>query len=86
MQVLSTKQFRRDLVRLGTTDSKKVTKKIQQLPQFPKTPQLNIKKMKNKDDIFRLRVGDVRVLFSYDKKRQILILTQAQYRGSIYKD
>ncbi len=86
MQVLSTKRFRQDLIRLGAADSKKVAKKIQQLSLFPKSPQLNIKKMKNKNDIFRLRVGDIRVLFSYDKKRQMLILTQAKYRGSIYKD
>ncbi len=72
----------KSLNKIATSDAKKILKKLEILATFsPQTK--NIKKMKNvAEQVYRLRVGDMRVLFAVDKK--IIWLLEVGYRGSIY--
>lgn len=48
----------------------------------------DVKKMKGEENLYRLRVGDVRLLFELNEKNSTITLvcvTQADSRGQIYK-
>ena len=44
-----------------------------------------VRKLKGYDDMFRLRVGDYRVIYSVDDTRLIVILLKVGHRGDIYR-
>jgi len=48
-------------------------------------PEGDIKLLKGKDNIYRLRVGDYRVTFSIDHVQEEIIIRTADNRGDIYK-
>jgi mRNA interferase RelE/StbE len=48
-------------------------------------PQGDIKKLKGMDEIYRLRVGDLRILFEKNDKELIIIVIDIGNRGQIYK-
>lgn len=72
----------KSLGKIASSDVKKVLKKIEVLESFsPETR--NIKKMKSVvNSVYRLRIGDIRVLFEINKK--IIWVLEVGYRGSIY--
>ena len=46
----------------------------------------NVKKMVGKDDnYYRLRVGDIRVLFWVEEDLKVIWITDVGFRGAIYK-
>ncbi len=62
-----------------------VAKKLLVLAENPDASHLDTKKMQGVDDIFRLRVGKIRVLYRrYDSQLLILVI-EIGYRGDIYK-
>ena len=46
---------------------------------------LNIKKLKNKDNIFRVRKGDLRVIYQIDKSGEIIIIAVDRRNEDTYK-
>ena len=72
----------KSLDKIFTLDTKKVLKKLNILKNFSQHTR-NIKKMKNVvGHVYRLLIGDLRVLFEKDK--QIIWILEVGYRGSIY--
>ena len=62
----------------------KVTRKIELLADF-KTLN-NVKKMKSKSgDFYRLRVGDIRVIFRIPEGTKIIWVVDVGFRGLIYR-
>jgi mRNA interferase RelE/StbE len=58
---------------------KRIVKSIVELPKG------DIKKLKGMDEIYRLRVGDFRVLFEKNDQELIIIVIDVGNRGQIYK-
>lgn len=50
------------------------------------TKGLNIKKLKDREDIFRVRKGDLRVIFRRDKSNEIFILSLEKRSEKTYKN
>ena len=48
-------------------------------------PQGDIKPMRGERNVYRLRVGDFRVLFTIDADSDIILVTRIAPRGKIYK-
>lgn len=48
-------------------------------------PEGDIKKLKGLNDVYRLRVGDIRVLFEKNDKEFVIIIIDIGNRGQIYK-
>jgi mRNA-degrading endonuclease RelE of RelBE toxin-antitoxin system len=46
---------------------------------------LDIKKLKDRDDIFRVRVRDLRIIYRIDPKEKIVILAIARRNEKTYK-
>ena len=48
--------------------------------------ELDIKKLKGEwKDFFRLRIGNIRIIFRIDKEKDELIIFEIDYRGGVYK-
>jgi len=77
-------QARKQLKKLHPNDRKRVLAKIELLVKNPRNQSLNIKKLVNTKNSFRLRTGDVRAIFEIEIKIRIIYIWDIDYRGSIY--
>ena len=49
------------------------------------TTGLDIKKLKDRNDIFRVRIGDIRIIYRTDPKEKIVVLTIARRNEKTYQ-
>jgi len=49
------------------------------------TANFNVKKLKGRDDIFRVRKGNIRIIYRLDKNGKIFILTIERRKENTYK-
>ena len=62
-------------------DAERIRKKILDL----KNPfALKPKKLKGSEDVFRLRIGDYRILFFIDEEMKIVTVSKIDKRGRVY--
>ena len=68
---------------------KKVRTRIQDhiriLSENPRHPELDIKRFHAEPDLYRLRVGDYRVLYSVKDDLFLIIIVKIGSRGDVYK-
>ena len=50
------------------------------------TSSFNIKKLKGRDDIFRIRKGNLRIIYRFNDKKQIYILAIERKNENTYKN
>lgn len=74
-----TKKAEKFIKKQDTNTQKRIIKAILELPKG------DIKKLKGIDDVYRLRIGDFRVLFEKDDDKFIIIVIDVGNRGQIYK-
>ena len=70
------------IVKLPRTEKERVLKAIYQLPEGNDVRELKGKKNKG---VFRLRVGDYRIIYTIDNGKLIIHVIDAGNRGDIYK-
>lgn len=70
--------------RLPNIEKEKVITEIKKLTKDPYGASLNIKKLVNTRRSYRLRVGDIRVIYEIDQKSQTVYIQEIGYRGQIY--
>ncbi|MBU1111011.1 hypothetical protein KKB83_05355 [Patescibacteria group bacterium] len=72
---------------LHPCDANKVTRALDKLGEYFSTTQdiPNLKKLSAKRHAWRLRLGNVRILFYQNEKQQWLEVYKVGYRGGIYK-
>ena len=66
--------------KLPFKDRKRIIDAISKLPLDG-----DIKAMKNNDKLYRLRVGDYRIIYTIDKGKLTVYVVDAGNRGQIYK-
>lgn len=62
--------------------SRRIRSKVDQLASDPGSLANNVKRLKRSDDLFRLRVGDWRVIYTEDLL--VLLVLRIASRGSAY--
>ena len=72
------------LKRLHINDRKRILGKLEALSKNPQSSSLDIRKLANTKNSFRLRSGDVRAIFEIEKTKKIIYVWDIDYRGSIY--
>lgn len=77
-------QTQKQLKKLHPNDKKRVLAKVKLLAKNPRNQSLNIRKLANTKNSFRLRTGDVRVVFEIEIKARVIYIWDIDYRGSIY--
>jgi len=66
-------------------DKDRLFNEISKLSYNPRNSELDIKLLKNKDGIWRLRVGSYRVLYSIFDDVVVVLVLDIGNRGDIYK-
>jgi mRNA interferase RelE/StbE len=82
-----TKQSLKDLSKLNKSQAQIILNKIEVIGKDPHRKNNNIKPLKGYDDkVFRLRVGDLRVIYEIIDSKLVIKVIKVQPRGSVYND
>lgn len=79
------KSARKEFERLPVKLRAKVTEALQLLAQNPYSELLKIKKMKGAADLYRVRLGDYRILYELRKKRLVVVVIKIGHRREVYR-
>ncbi len=77
-KVVLKKRAKKFIDRLPQTERKRLVSAIELLPKGK-----NIKPLKRYENLFRLRVGDYRVIYTIDNGELMIMVTDAGSRGDI---
>lgn len=72
------------LNKIHPNDKDRVLDKLDILAKDPSTNKLDIKKLVNTNNSYRVRTGDIRVIYEADHKKSIIYIWDIDYRGSVY--
>ena len=78
-KIVIKKKAKKFIDKLPKNEKIRVVKAIEMLPNGE-----DIKKIKGHNDLFRLRVGDYRIIYTVDNGEFIVIVIDAGNRGEIY--
>ncbi|MCI7131632.1 MAG: type II toxin-antitoxin system RelE/ParE family toxin [Lachnospiraceae bacterium] len=78
-KIVIKKKAKKFIDKLPKNEKIRVVKAIEMLPNGE-----DIKKLKEHNDLFRLRVGDYRIIYTVDNGEFIVIVIDAGNRGEIY--
>ncbi len=79
------KEAREELDRIDPIWKKRIKSKLRLLAENPDSLKNNIKKLKGKlKDYNRLRVGNYRVIFSFENDKMIILIVRVGHRKEIY--
>ncbi len=78
-RIIIKKPAKKFIDKLPKNEKQRIVKAIEKLPEGE-----DIKKLKGHDNIYRLRVGDYRILYTVDNGEFVVIVINAGNRGQIY--
>lgn len=78
-QIIILKRAKKFIDRLPVNDRRRIVIAIEQLPDGA-----DIKPMKGNPGLYRLRVGDYRIIYTIDNGQLIIYIIDAGNRGQIY--
>jgi mRNA interferase RelE/StbE len=89
-RIFETRQFLRDLSRLGPAAEKRLAAKLREsvYPTLRENPHFgpNIKRLKDWEPLtWRYRVGDWRFFFEIDETKRVVFMTAADHRRQAYR-
>jgi len=84
--VAYSRRAERDLGRLPAEEAARLRQALEKLALNPRTAEADVKKLQPvQDGIFRLRVGDYRLLFIFDKPARMLRALRVDDRKDAYR-
>lgn len=72
------------LSRLTLSNANRILNRLESLANNPHKPDNNIVKLQGTISSFRLRIGDIRVIYLLDEENRIIYVTKIAPRGSAY--
>lgn len=85
MQILFRRAAERALNRLPPGRRRQIVGRIERLGADPASRKLDIRPLAGGSGLFRLRVGDYRVVYSIDEAADTLTIELIRGRGDVYK-
>ena len=82
-RVLISKKALKELQNIPQHERDLIKDRISKLAFFP-LARLDVQKMRGYDNVYRLRVGDYRVLFEYEKDERIVKILKIGKRENVY--
>ncbi|MDJ0766283.1 MAG: type II toxin-antitoxin system RelE/ParE family toxin [Myxococcota bacterium] len=82
--IYRTNRFKRSFKRIDKAAQRRIWEKIKRLAEDPWDAALNVKKLSGYEGLYRLRVGEYRVIFSIYDEDKIVILMTVGPRGDVY--
>jgi len=74
---------RKELERMDRKLGLRILDKIETLSAAPRSP--GCKKLQGEDNLWRIRIGDYRVIYSIDDKQKIVDVSAVRHRREIYR-
>jgi mRNA interferase RelE/StbE len=84
MKVVFTRAAERSFMRLPADRRRQILVRIETVAADPRNRRLHVEPLAG-SDLFRLRVGAYRVLFSLENARDVLTVELVRTRGDVYK-
>ena len=89
-RIFETRQFLRDLARLGVVAERRLEAKLREhvYPILRENPHFgpNVKRLKSWDQpTWRYRIGDWRLFYEIDEQQRIVFMTVADHRKQAYR-
>lgn len=78
------KSVAKDLDKIDKKDRERLVKEIENLPETIMKPSSNIRKLKDSQDRWRLRVGDYRIVYKINKVEQLIDVLYVRKREDAY--
>ena len=69
--------------RLDPTLRRRVDQELSRLSDTPRHP--GVIRMQSEDEIYRVRIGDLRLLFSVEDQILLVLIVKIGHRGSVYR-
>jgi len=82
--VLVAPAFKRDLKKLDRQVQKRVFGALESLADDPRPR--GVEKLKENPKFYRIPVGDYRIVYSLDNKKQIIVVCLVRHRKDAYRD
>lgn len=76
------RSIRKDLRRIAKKEVPKILKTIQSLADNPRP--ISSKKLTN-EELYRIRIGNFRILYEINDARQVVLVVKAGHRKDVYK-
>jgi mRNA interferase RelE/StbE len=83
-QVLIHRKAEKIIKRLDGDTLERIRRVIRGLAKEPRPE--GVKKLTNYDDLYRLRVGDWRIIYALEEERLIVLVLEISTRGGAYRD
>ena len=84
-QVKFTKSARKEFQRLPKRIQGRVVEALSFLAGNPYSELLQIKKLRGVDELYRIRIGDYRLVYTVEAKELIVILVKIGHRQEVYR-
>ena len=81
--IVFTRSARKELESLLSSVAEKITSEIEQLRREARPS--GTRKLQGADDLWRLRVGDYRVVYAIDDKKQLIDVRVVRHRKDAYR-
>ena len=79
------KSARKEFERLPAKIRGRVVEALTFLAQNPFSELLKVKKLRNMNEVFRIRIGDYRVLYGLQNDRLIVLVIKIGHRSEVYR-
>jgi mRNA interferase RelE/StbE len=76
---------RKEFVKLPDRIRERIVEALQLLSHDPYSELLRIKKLKGAEDLFRIRLGDYRLVYEINDQKLIVIVIKIGHRSDIYR-
>lgn len=83
-EVTLSPEAQKNLKKIDKKVTTKILKKLEDLTS-DKFGSLDIKKLKEKKDLYRLRVGDYRIIYSIGRKEIVVYVVKIGHRKDVYE-
>lgn len=82
-QVALARSARKELERLGQSLRTRVLQRIEALASDPRPG--GCQKLQGADDLWRIRIGDYRVIYAIDDSRRLVDVSTIRHRSDVYR-
>lgn len=84
-QIEFTKSAEKEFERLPARVQSRAVEALQLLSQNPYSELLKIKKLKAAEDLYRIRLGDYRIVYEIRNGRLIILVIKIGHRSTVYR-
>lgn len=79
------KSARKEFERLPVKARSRIVEALQLLAQNPYSELLKVKKLKDVQDLYRIRIGDYRVLYELQNELLLVLVIKVGHRREVYR-